>query len=274
MIMTAMLERPLTTLAFCWRVERRDGICLGFTSHDRELAIEGLAYRPVPGMLPSAVTRSDGFNAAALDVSGALTSDAISAAHLAAGRWDGAAVRLFVVDWEDAGGERVVLARGELGEVTQRGPAFEAELRGPAAALDAAAVEQTSPDCRAELGDRRCRVDLMARTRMTRVIEVLGESLLEVADAAPAANGYAYGRLRWLSGPNCGLAAAILSSDGPRLTLRQPPPLPFAAGDLVEIVEGCDKLFATCRDRFANAENCRGEPHLPGMDLLTRYPGA
>ena len=34
------------------------------------------------------------------------------------------------------------------------------------------------------------------------------------------------------------------------------------------------KLFATCRDRFANAQNFRGEPHLPGNDLLTRYPGA
>jgi uncharacterized phage protein (TIGR02218 family) len=272
--MTAMIERPLTTLAFCWRVERRDGVCLGFTTHDRELAIDGLDYRPAPGMLPSAVTRTDGFDAAALDVSGALTSDAINAADLAAGRWDGAAVRLFLVDWEDPGGGQVLLARGELGEVTLRGPAFEAELKGPAAVLEAAAVEQTSPDCRAALGDKRCRVDLMPRTTITSVTQVIADSVVEVAEAGAATNGYAYGRLRWLSGGNCGLAAAILSSEGPRLTLRQPPPLPPAAGDLVEIVEGCDKLFATCRDRFANAENFRGEPHLPGMDLLTRYPGA
>ena len=26
--------------------------------------------------------------------------------------------------------------------------------------------------------------------------------------------------------------------------------------------------------RFANAATCRGEPYLPGIDLLTRYPGA
>jgi uncharacterized phage protein (TIGR02218 family) len=47
-----------------------------------------------------------------------------------------------------------------------------------------------------------------------------------------------------------------------------------AVGALVELIEGCDKIFATCRDRFANGENFRGEPHLPGADLLTRYPGA
>jgi uncharacterized phage protein (TIGR02218 family) len=272
--MTAMLERPLTTLALCWRVARRDGICLGFTTHDRALSIGGLAYRAAPGMLPSAVTRSDGFDAAALDVSGALTSDSISAADLAAGRWDGAAISLFAVDWEEPDGERIVLARGELGEVSLKGAAFEAELRGPAAVLDRPVVEQTSPDCRAELGDKRCRVDLAPRTRVTRVAAVAAEDVVDVEAAAEGSNAYAFGRLRWLSGANCGLSAAILASEGTRLTLRQPPFSPAAAGDLVEIVEGCDKLFATCRDRFANPENFRGEPHLPGMDLLTRYPGA
>ncbi|MEA3037718.1 MAG: hypothetical protein QOE79_231 [Sphingomonadales bacterium] len=272
--MTAMLDRPLTTLAFCWRAARRDGICLGFTTHDQVLSIGGLVYRPAPGMLPSAVTRSDGFDAAALDVSGALTSDSISAADLAAGRWDGAAIILFAVDWEAPDGERIVLARGTLGEVALKGAGFEAELKGPAALLDRPVVEQTSPDCRAELGDRRCRIDLAPLTRVTRVVAVAAENVVDVADAAEGPDVYAFGRLRWLSGPNCGLSAVILSSDGARLTLRQPPFAPAAPGDLVEIVEGCDKLFATCRERFANSENFRGEPHLPGMDLLTRYPGA
>ena len=40
------------------------------------------------------------------------------------------------------------------------------------------------------------------------------------------------------------------------------------------LTQGCNKNFATCRDRFANAVNFRGEPYLPGNDLLTRYPGA
>jgi uncharacterized phage protein (TIGR02218 family) len=272
--MTVLLERPLTTFAFCWRVSRRDGIRLGFTTHDRALSIDGLVYSAAPGMLPSAVTRSDGFDAAALDVSGALTSDEISAADLAAGRWDGAAILLFVVDWEQPDGERIVLARGVLGEVALKGAAFEAELRGPAALLDKPAVEQTSPDCRAELGDRRCRIDLAPLTKVTRVTAVSADDVLEIEAAGETPNAFAFGRLRWLSGPNCGLSAMILASDGGRLTLRQAPFSPAAVGDLVEIVEGCDKLFATCRERFANSENFRGEPHLPGMDLLTRYPGA
>lgn len=269
-----MLDGALTALAFCWRLERRDGICLGFTTHDRDLSLDGLVYRASPGMVPSAVTLSDGFDSGGLDVSGALTSDAITDADLAAGRWDGAAVRLFLVDWSDPGGERLDLAQGELGDVTVKGGAFEAELRGPAAQLERPVVEQTSPECRAELGDRRCRVDLAGRIRVTRIVAVLGEGAVEVADAAPGEDNYAFGRLRWLGGANSGLESGIRASSGPLLTLRDPPPRPSTIGDLVEIAEGCDKRFPTCAGRFGNAENFRGEPHLPGMDLLTRYPGA
>jgi uncharacterized phage protein (TIGR02218 family) len=272
--MPAFLSRGLTTLAFCWRLERRDGVCLGFTSHDRELAIDGLVYRSAPGMLPSAVSVSDDFDSSTLDVGGALTSDSIGESDLAAGRWDRAAVSLFLVDWEDAGGERLPLARGELGDVAVKSNGFEAELRGAAALLERAVAEQTSPECRAELGDRRCRVDMAGRVRVTRVTEAPAEDLVVVAEAPGGPGACGSGRLRWIGGANSGLESAILASDGPQLRLQEAPPFAIAAGDFVEVKEGCDKSFATCRTRFANAENFRGEPHLPGMDLLTRYPGA
>lgn len=131
--MAAFLDRDLTTAAMCWRLERHDGVAMGFTTHDRDLWIDGLAYRAAPGMLPSAISLSDGFEPDTLDVQGALTSAAIRGQDLADGRWDGAAVSVFMVDFETPGGEMLALARGELGEVTVRGESFEAELRGPAA---------------------------------------------------------------------------------------------------------------------------------------------
>jgi uncharacterized phage protein (TIGR02218 family) len=270
----SIVDAELTAIAFCWRLERKDGVCLGFTTHDRDLPIGHLTYRAAPGMLPSAIALSDGFELDTLDVSGALTSDAIHPADLAAGRWDGAAVSIFMVDWEQPEGEQVPLARGELGDVSIEGVGFTSELRGPTALLDRPVVEQTSPECRAELGDKRCRVDMAARVRVTRLAMVVEDDVIEVADASAQTNAYGYGRVRWISGRNSGLESGVLSSDGARLTLREPPPFTPAAGDLIEIGEGCDKAFATCIARFANAKNFRGEPHLPGMDLLTRYPGA
>jgi len=271
--MTGFLSRDLTTIALCWRLERRDGAALGFTTHDRDLEIDGLAYRAVPGMLPSGIALSDGFDADNLDVAGALTSDAISARDMAAGRWDGAHVSVFMVDWQDEAGEQMKLARGVLGDVSVAGNGFSAELRGPTALLDRRVVEQTSPECRAELGDKRCRVDMAGRRSITRVVAVVDEAAFEIEETKPD-EAFAYGRLRWISGANSGIEGAVLWSSGIRVTLREPPPFPANAGDLVEIGEGCDKSLATCSGRFGNAVNFRGEPHLPGMDLLTRYPGA
>lgn len=270
----SILDNGVGTLALCWRLERRDGICLGFTTHDRDLVVDDLVYRAAPGMLPSAIALSDGFEADTLDVAGALTSGSIRGEDLASGRWDGASVRIFFADWEQPEAATVPLARGELGDVGIAGSGFTAELRGVTALLDQAVVEQTSPECRAALGDRRCRVDMAARAQVTRIAAVIEEDVVEVAEAGGDPGAYGYGRLRWISGRNSGLESAIRASAGVRLTLREPPPFAPLVGDLVEISEGCDRSFATCAARFGNAVNFRGEPHLPGTDLLTRYPGA
>lgn len=260
----------LTTMALCWRLDRADGVTIGFTSHDRDLAIGGILYLATPGMVPSAIRQSDGFDVDTLDLRGALTHDAITADDLAAGRWDGATLGLFACDWSDPAAATLPLAQGEIGDVSIRDGAFTAELRGATALLERPVVERTTPDCRAQLGDRRCRVDLAPRTRFARV-SAAADGVLTLDAAEPSPNAYGYGRLRWLDGANAGLAAPIAASDGATMTLREPPPFAVVPGALVELREGCDRLFATCSARFANAANFRGEPHLPGNDLLTRY---
>ena len=270
----SFLDPELTSIAICWRIERRDGVCAAFTTHDRDLTIGHLCYRAAPGMVPSSISLTDGFDTEALEISGALTSDAITARDLAEGRWDGAAVRIFMVDWQAPEGEQVPLARGELGDISNQGPSFTAELRGATFILDRPVVEQTSPECRAELGDKRCRIDMAGRITITRVTGVAEDNQIEVERVTGGANAFAYGRLRWISGPNGGLESEIVVSEGTLLTLRDAPPHEPQLGTLVEIREGCDKRFETCWGRFANAVNFRGEPYLPGMDLLTRYPGA
>lgn len=271
--MASFLSHELATIALCWRLERRDGVALGFTSHDRDLVVGGLIYRAAPGMLPSSISVSDGFDADSVDIKGALTSAAIRGDDLKAGRWDGASLAIFMTDWEAPGAATLLVARGELGEVSISGEGFEAELKGPTAVLDRPVVEQTSPECRASLGDKRCRVDMAGRTRLARLVACEGE-VMTVDAFEPSANAYGYGRLRWMGGANSGLASLVRSSAGDRVTLREAPAFVPAAGDLVELSEGCDRGLPTCVGRFGNAANFRGEPHLPGMDLLTRYPGA
>ena len=266
-----------TTLAICWRLERHDGVTIGLTGHDRDLAVDGLTYRAAPGMVPSAIERSDGLEPDTMDAAGALVSGAITETDLLAGRWDGAAVSVFAVDWAAGGAPipppTIPLGEGTIGAVETRDGGFSAELAGATARLAEPVVEETSAECRAELGDRRCRVAMRGRRRLARVIEWDGTGV--TLDAAePVADAYGWGVLRWLEGPNCGLDSAIAASSGNALTLRAAPPFAVTAGTLVRIAEGCDKTIATCAGRFGNAANFRGEPYLPGIDLLTRYPGA
>lgn len=264
------LAGELTTIALCWRIERRDGVTIGLTAHDRDLEIGGLVYRAAPGMTPSAITRSAQLDADSMDVTGALTGEAISEADLMAGRWDGARVALFATDWT-VPGEQVALGEGVIGGVKTRGGLLTAELRGIAAALERPVVEETSPECRAELGDKRCRVAMAGRRRFSRVTGV-ADAVVMLDAVEPSANAYGGGRLRWIGGANSGLEDAVARSDGRTVTLQRPPRFD-GVGALAELIQGCDKRIATCSARFGNAANFRGEPYLPGIDLLTRYPG-
>lgn len=261
----------LASWATCWRLERRDGVTIGLTAHDRDLVVDGLVCRAAPGLAPSAVTLTDGLEAGAMDVTGALTHAAITERDLLAGRWDGARVAVSLVDWSDPA-TVVPLCEGRIGAVELRDGGFSAALDGPAARLDRQVAEETSPDCRAELGDRRCRVAMAARVRLARVVAADGPAV--TLDAAePVADGWGNGRLRWFGGANSGLVSRVLRSDGAVVTLAAVPPFAVELGTLVEVTEGCDKRLATCAGRFGNAVNFRGEPFLPGIDLLTRYPG-
>jgi len=264
-------EGGLTSLAFCWTLERRDGAGLGLTSHDAKLVIGGITYRPSPGISPAAVRMRAGLEPQSGEVEGALNSAALSERDLEAGRWDGARAALFAVDWEDPDGEQVALAGGGLGPVSIRDGGFAAELVGAADALSRPVCPETSPECRAELGDRQCRVDLAGRREIFAISAVDGERIeldREVGER------FRFGEACVIEGANGGWRSRVMAVDGNAVVLRDVPSFAVAAGCRVRLSEGCDKRFATCRERFANSANFRGEPHLPGNDLLTRYPGA
>src|SRR5690606_20808313 len=128
-------REPLEPLATFWRVHRRDGVTLGFTSHDRDLWFDGVLHRAAPGMLPSAIRRTSGLTGDSAEVEGALTHDALSEEDLANARFDGARIAIGAVDWRTL--DRAVLYRGEIGAIGEEDGKFTAELRSAKAALEA-----------------------------------------------------------------------------------------------------------------------------------------
>ncbi|MFN3620892.1 DUF2163 domain-containing protein [Sphingorhabdus sp.] len=272
--MDAGMEGALTTIVYGWRLERADGVTLGFTSHDADILHDGIMLRSSPGLQPTTVIQSAGLDKDGLEVSGALTSDSICADDLAVGRWDGAYLEIFLFDWTTPSSGKRVLATGELGQVSYTDDTFEAELIGPQAQLDRAVAPQTSPSCRAHFCDAACGLN---RERFRHLAEVSGvdDNRISVTPRSLIPDGHlAYGELRWLSGANCGLTTRIADNADSDILLLRAPLRSADIGDMVELTEGCDKLMSTCAARFGNGINFRGEPYLPGNDLLTRYPGA
>jgi uncharacterized phage protein (TIGR02218 family) len=262
--------QPLETVATFWRVMRRDGVTLGFTTHDRDLWFDGVRHSATPGMVPSAIRRSAGFEADSAEVEGALTNDSLSAADLAAGRFDGARVIIGLIDWQTLAVEG--LYRGTIGAVVEEAGKFTAELQSRKAELLRDPVPRTSPSCRARFCGPGC---TLPAVRFTHEAVLTGFDLaanrIAVA-AAPAPAALAGGEVRWCDGPHAGSTMTTVAADDEGLVLDQPLDPALVPGLRLLLREGCDHRLATCAARFANAANFQGEPFLPGNDQIYRYP--
>jgi len=271
--LAAHLAGRITTLCACWKISRGDGAALGFTDHDREIAFGGLTYRPGDGLSASGAVSHAGMEVGGLEVAGALTSERLTEADLSAGLYDNARVEMWLVNWA-APEERHLMRVAEIGEVKREGEAFSAELRGLAHRLDEVQGRLFSHLCDADLGDTRCGVYLAGLTRSATVAASDGASWVEVENLSEAAGTFARGLVTFTSGANAGrkveVARHAFSEGGTgraRLSLWQAMEKDIAVGDAFTLSPGCDKRFATCRDRFANARNFRGFPHMPGNDF-------
>lgn len=276
--LAAHLASGATTLATCWRLTRRDGLVLGFTDHDREIVVDGTLCQPQEGLEGSARPERLGPSVETSEVLGVLSAEAISADDIRLGRYDGAEVALYKVNWRDPA-QFVVLARYRIGEIRQEDGAFRAELRSLTAPLGETRGRLYQSLCDAELGDARCGVDLTApavRAEAT-VLGVRDRYRLAVEGVGTfAADAFALGRALWTSGRREGLTDRVLQSERlggiDILSFAAPVSDWVAAGDGLTLTVGCDRSFATCRTRFGNSVNFRGFPHIPGSDFVLRYP--
>ncbi len=279
-LIAAALAEGAATLCHCWKITRTDGTVLGFTDHDNDLIFDGTTFHAASGFTAADAEVRLGLAAAGPEVAGALSSTAITEDDLKAGRYDGAEVELWLVDWRNAANPdaRLLLSRAELGRVRRGEAHFEAELRTLAARLQQVRGRVFAHGCDAELGDARCRVDLADPAwRGDGAVLTLQGPLLRISGVSGFAAGFfTHGHFEVLSGAATGWRSAVLAhrlADGvAEITLAETPPGTLASGDAVRLIAGCDKSFATCREKFANVANFRGFPHMPGNDFVISYP--
>lgn len=261
----------VTTLATGWKVTLRDGTVLGFTTHIEDQVIAGVTYQTLGGGTPTAIQTSAGLEPDTLQVLGVLVSPQIINTDLRAGRWDYAAVELFLYNYKDLSAT-LLLRKGTLGQVRMGKVRFEAELEGLTAKLQRTIGRVVGP-CNADLGDPRCGIDLGVFADGTvagSVTAVTSQRQFADAGLTQPTGWFDGGVVTFTGGLNTGYAREVktYNATGDIVVLQDAFPYAIALADTYEITAGCDKGWTTCGTKFANRVNHRGFPHVPGMDRM------
>lgn len=272
------LLEGVTTLCRAWDLTRRDGEVMGFTDHDLDLVLDGLTYRADTGMTAKVLSQTTGLSVDNTEAVGALSDVAVTEEDILAGRYDGAQVRAWLVNWA-APEQRVLQFQGSIGEVTRTGGAFQAELRGLAEALNQAQGKIYQKPCSAILGGTGCKFDLdtPGYTVELTVEQVEDARVFQFSEIAGFdARWFENGLLQVLDGEAAGLTGLVKNdrenSDGRMVELWHSLRAAITVGDRIKLVAGCDKQAETCKVKFDNFLNFQGFPHIPGEDWLVSYP--
>ncbi|MEO6710027.1 MAG: DUF2163 domain-containing protein [Planctomycetota bacterium] len=299
--LTAAYASGGSTICACLRVLRTDGVVENFTATDQDLTIGGESYDSATGLDITNLVVQSSLAVDNMEMHVFPDETGYPQADILAGRWDNARFWLFECDYTDAGlaagspvgagltdspssAERTdinLLKRGTTGEADTLRSTRRFEFRGIKQALQQPVGAVTSKTCRYRLGDSKCRVDLgtsigspsEALTNIYPTTAVASRRVFTCAAATEVSDFYGEGTAEGVAGANAGYRRKIKSFAAGLFTLALEMPFPVGVGDTFEFVAGCRKrLLEDCKAKFDNVLNFGGEPHLPGVDLITADP--
>jgi uncharacterized phage protein (TIGR02218 family) len=165
------------------------------------------------------------------------------------------------------------LRTGWLGEMKFSKNKFVIEVRGLMQSLARGIGELYSPSCRTHFGDARCGVNIASYTFSGSVTSVINNQVFVDSSRSEVEGYFNAGKITFTSGANNGLAMEVKIFSKKTITLVMPMPYDIVVGNSFSLVAGCDKSFTACAEKFNNAVNFRGEPHVPGIDKMLETAG-
>lgn len=283
----ALVASSSITLARCVKVTRLDSTVVAVTDHNKQLTVSSVDYEPT-GYSPTDVSKKIGLSTGNLDIIGLINSDSVTEADLEDGKYNGAAVEIFFIDYTDTTQAAITDVAGTLGEVQFIDGQYTFQLRSLTEAFEQKAGDVYQPTCRYELGSSSydsvterygCGVTLSSYTSTGTVATVVTQRFSFTDTGRTEADDYwQYGTLTWTAGANNGatnlVKRSVQSSNQIDLVLREKNDI--AATDTYSITAGCNHLFrdpsdpdggpytGDCISKFGsdtgNGANFGGEP--------------
>lgn len=157
----AHIQQEVTTIATCMSIARRDGRIFYLTDHDEPITYDEQVYLPYDSYARTSILTSSELEVDNLELTAFLNSSAVTRDDVASGLFDGAEVRLILLNYADVSMGSMLLRRGWLGEVTMNEDnTFRAEVRGLTQVLTFRVGDAYAPECRTDLGSNLCKLPL------------------------------------------------------------------------------------------------------------------
>jgi uncharacterized phage protein (TIGR02218 family) len=262
-----------TTIARCWKATRRDGEILTVTTCANDLLVDGLVYRSSESFTPKAISQEATAAVVNTEVEGALSED-MTEFDFEAGKWDGATVEVFEVNYRDLSMGKLWIATATMGDITVSRSAFNAELRGLSQVMQKPTGLQVLPTCFKQFGDSKCRVDLAPITVTGTLTSVVDRRTFSDSSRAESDDYFGAGLVRMTSGEAEGEEIEVYSFASTQFVTHLPFKRNIAEGDTYEAIPGCRKRFnEDCKAKWSNGNNFGGAPKVPGPDRMLGLGG-
>lgn len=271
--MDVALAQTTTFLCRVWELTLANGEVYRFTDLTRDVVYDGQTWKYDPGIRVSSIVISSGGQPDNAQIEVTTAAQFLSQNRIRQGSLKSATFNMWAIDWRDPDlYGPIPLFSGGTGttKFNNKGKVdigLNSDVSGGASKIG----ELYSRQCRAQLGDARCKVNIEA-LKIGFTIDTItdnGYGFTATEMFATSLDHFKFGKVVWTAGLNDTLQDEIKANvpgEG-RVVLSLYPRNPLVVGDTGFAYPGCDFQVQTCGNRFANLANYRGEPYVPPPNI-------
>lgn len=272
----AHFDSVVSTLAYVVKITRIDGIILGMTSLNFNLAIDGVTYTANSAVDPTAVTQKVNLSTDNIQLKALIESNQVTAEDLLNGKYENAEVICALVDFMNLPSlitDGIVLLQGRVGEVEVADDFYTFEVRSLSEELARPLTNKASTVCPYEFGDSStCQLNLaLAGYERTGVNVSSGAGTRVFIDTVLNEQRFIGGVFKFTSGVNAGKEFEIREINGSEVRFTTTF-TGIVGGSTANITGFCPKTEAGCIERNNHINFggfLVGGRFMPGLSRIT-----
>lgn len=263
----SILNSDILPYVYLIKIEREDGVQLGFTTYDKKLILDNLEYNKPTNSNNTELKIDLSVNSS--EINTIINDGAINDGDIINGLYDNAEITIYLANVGDTDVNHIIY-KGLVGEITKTDvySRFEVTSKNETL-LNRKSNYRMSPTCNFDFGDSNCSFDVNSLKVTTTIQNVINSKELVVSDNLVGT--FTYGILEFKNGFNINTKFFILNQTNSNLKLFSSIPYPINVGDIVELTPGCDKSESACKS-YNNFVNFGGFPtsgnFMPGNDKV------